>query len=86
MSETITIPPITSEYLTDMNWALAHSQELHDRYENEWVAIVGGEVVAAGPDPARVKATAAERCNRDAEEIFLDYVEDGAAVYGLWHQ
>ena len=81
LSETMTIP---RHYLADMNWALTHTQELHDRYENQWVAIVGGEVVAAGQDPVRVMEVAAHRCNRDPEDIFIDYVEDGAAVYGAW--
>ena len=80
MSETTTIPP---EYKADMQWAFEHTTELHSKYENLWVAIVRGEVVAAGPDLGPVEDLAARRTGRDTREIYVELVEDGCAVYGL---
>lgn len=82
MSARTTIPP---DYLADMEWADTHVAELHRQYENQWVAIVGGRVVAAGVDLGEVEERAARATGKPGDHIYVEFVEEGAAVYGL-HQ
>jgi hypothetical protein len=78
MTEKDAIPP---DYLADMLWAREHTQELHDRYESKWVAVVGQEVVAAGRNRGSVRKLAARKTGRSPDGIYVDYMEDGLAIY-----
>jgi hypothetical protein len=66
----------------DIHWSREHSQELHDQYERQWVAIYGQQVVAAGKDPRAVERNALEKTRRPREEVYIIYVEDSQAFYG----
>ena len=73
MSEKVIIPP---DYLADMRWAREHSQELHDKYENQWIAIAGQEVVASGKDLGPVLTRAARSTGRPRDQIYGDFMDD----------
>jgi DUF1009 family protein len=81
MSEKLVVP---ASYMADLEWALEHIRQLHARYENQWVAVVDGRVVAADADPGTAQARAARQTGRQPDSIYMQYVEDGAAVYGPW--
>ncbi|NCO41401.1 MAG: hypothetical protein COZ06_28580 [Armatimonadetes bacterium CG_4_10_14_3_um_filter_66_18] len=78
MSKTVAIPP---DYVADMKWASEHTQELHDTYENKWIAIVHQQVVAAGADLGPVRTQAARRTGRPRDQIYVDFMDDGLTIY-----
>jgi hypothetical protein len=54
-------PPISKQYFEDEKWMSEHSRELQEKYPDQWVAVVKGEVVAAGKNLAEVERLAEER-------------------------
>jgi len=70
-------------YWENFHWARHHSTELHEQYQDIWVAVVDQQVVAAGPSLRQVEKVAARRTGRNPEEIFVGFIGSGAAIYGL---
>jgi len=76
-------PAIMSDaYRAAWQWAAEHIGELHERYEEQWVAIADGRVIAAGPNPRRVEAEARRQTGRPREEIYIRFIERRTAIYG----
>ncbi len=78
MENAVHIPP---EYKADMRWAREHSAELHERFQDMWVAVEGQEVVASSPKLGQAKAAASERTGRKPEEVYVEFIDSPFAVY-----
>jgi hypothetical protein len=72
---------MSEAYRGDMRWAREHFAELHDRYENQWIAVVDQQVVAAGSNLGRVEDVAARKTGRKTEEIYVEFIESRSAIY-----
>ena len=77
MSQQTIIP---KHFLEASRWVEKNSQLVADRYEGQWIAVLNGQVVAAGPDLGRVEDAAAKRTGRDTRDIYVEFV-DGGSVY-----
>ena len=75
-------PVMTDAFRDAWDWSFEHTGELYDRYEDQWVAISGGGVVAAGRNPRRVEADALRNTGRPREDFLIQYVESRFAIYG----
>jgi hypothetical protein len=73
------VPPIDLRYCKDMDWAYANYADLERAYPNQWVAVVDGQVVAAGTDLGQVKSKAAQVTDRF--DIAILFVEHGVHVW-----
>lgn len=58
MSTTPLIPLSSPAYLSNCEWIQAHLDQLVREYPDQGVAVDEGRVLAAGPDLARVRASA----------------------------
>lgn len=67
------------EYWEDSKWAGEHFTEIVREYANQWVAIVGKKVVAAGKTIAEVEKVCTEKTGRDEFPIY--FAEKGIRVY-----
>jgi hypothetical protein len=77
------VQEIMSEaFRADRQWAHEHIAELHDQYEEQWVAVVDQQVVAVGPNLSRVEAVAARKTGRNPQDIYVTFLESRFAVYG----
>lgn len=72
-------PPGPVEYWEDSKWAGEHFTEIVREYANQWVAIVGKKVVAAGKTIAEVEKMGTEKTGRDEFPIY--FAEKGIRVY-----
>jgi len=75
---------IPQSYWKTWRWALEHSTELHQQYEDVWIAIVEKQVVASGSNPVRLREIAAQKTQRKTEEVVVKFIESGAAIYGAY--
>jgi len=57
----------------DFNWLSEHPAELQRRYAGQWLAVVDGEIVAAGMDGEAVYRRA--RRERPDAEIVIEVVD-----------
>ncbi len=73
---------MSDAYRAAWQWAAEHIGELHEQYEEQWVAIADGQVVAAGPNPWRVEVEARRKTGRPREDIYIQFIEDRSAIYG----
>jgi len=73
---------MSDAYRTAWQWAAEHIGELHERYEEQWVAIADGKVIAAGPNPRRVEAEARRQTGRPREDLYIRFIESSTAIYG----
>jgi hypothetical protein len=73
---------MSDAYRAAWQWAAEHVGELHERYEERWVAIADGQVIAAGPNPRRVEAEARRKTGHLREDIYIRFVESSTAIYG----
>lgn len=60
--------PLTKQYIEDFRWAEKHYNELARQYPDQWIAVLKGEVVAAGKDLGEVERVAEQK----AEEAGVD--------------
>ncbi len=74
------VPPIDRQYWRDMDWAYHNYATLAAEYPNQWVAVVDGRVVAAGPNLGEVESKAGRIAGRRDVAVLL--VERGIHVYG----
>ena len=65
-------------------WARDHLEELYEKYEGDWVAIVDGRVVAFGGDPMAIRKKAARQTGRTMEDVYVKFLERVDALYGLY--
>ena len=73
---------ISQSFWDDFHWATEHSTELHQQYEDVWIAIVDKQVVASGSDLGRVEQIAAKKTGREPKEIVVEFIESEVTVYG----
>jgi hypothetical protein len=73
---------IPQAYWENSRWGREHSTELHQQYDNVWIAIADKRVVAVGGDPVSVRKTAARKTGRLTTEIAVKFIESGLTVYG----
>lgn len=73
------VPPLDPRYVRDMDWGHEHYSLLAKAYPNQWVAIVDGQVVAAGTDLGEVESVAARVTDR--KDIAVLFVEHGIHVW-----
>lgn len=72
-------PPAPPESDAEFDWAQQHKDELIQAHPDQWVAIVGNQVVAAGKNLARVEQIAREKSGR--EEFTVLFIEEDIRVY-----
>ena len=77
MSQQAVIP---KHFIAAARWVEKNSQHVADRYEGQWIAVLDGQVVAAGPDLGLVEDNAAQRTGRDTKDIYVEFV-DGGSIY-----
>ncbi len=70
-------PPISERYFRDERWIFERMRELQERYANQWIAVVNGEVVASGSVLAEVERLAQERTGADEFPVWLVRPESG---------
>jgi hypothetical protein len=68
--------------IEDLDWAGEHGTELRQQFEDVWVAIVNKQVVAWGPNLAKVERAAARKTGKRPEEIAVKFIEGGWVIYG----
>jgi hypothetical protein len=68
--------------IEDLNWAREHSTELHQRFQDVWIAIVNKQVVARGTSITKVKKEAARKTGKRPDEIAIKFIEGGLTIYG----
>lgn len=62
--------PLSPEYVRDRHWVRRNLRDLVGQYPDEWIAVVGEQVIAHGPDQGEV-VREAERLQSDAEPVIL---------------
>ena len=75
--------PPPRRYWEDSRWAHEHAEEIAERYPNQWVAVTGQQVVAAGQDGAEVERIAMEKAGH--REIVMIFAEKGIDPFSF-HQ
>lgn len=73
------IPP---PYRADMRWAREHSAELHERFQDQWVAVVDQKVVASAPALGEAKTLASERTGKNPRDVYVEFIDSPFAIYG----
>lgn len=71
---------VDAGFWDDQEWGLQHYGELVGKYHNEWIAIVGKQVVSHGYDAPQVEAEAAKKTGKAKNQIPLMYVEAGNQI------
>jgi len=71
---------LNEDMLADQQWIREHWTELQ-RYQNMWIAVSDGEVVAFGKDPDEVDRFAQEKTGKTEYQIPLVFVEDASCIY-----
>jgi hypothetical protein len=74
--------PALSGWWQGAHWAHDHLEELYEKYEGDWVAIVDGQVIASGGDPVAIRQRAARRTGRTTEDVYVTFLESADAIYG----
>lgn len=73
--------PAPRQFVEDSDWLSEHMEELTDEYPDQWVAVVGGRVAAAGDDASQVYRTASEKTGRGNFPMWL--METRPRLYGF---
>lgn len=77
---------VEQRYWSDLNWAREHHTQLLQHYEDEWVAIYNMQVIAHGPDGARVEKLARQKLgNKRFPVYFVDSASNIYAHQSLLH-
>lgn len=71
---------LNEDMLADQQWVREHWTDLQ-QYQNMWIAVSGGEVVAFGKDPDEVDRLAQEKTGKTEYQIPLVFVEDASCIY-----
>lgn len=71
--------PPSQRYWEDSRWAHEHASEIAERYPDQWVAVTGQQVVAAGEDGAEVEGIAMEKVGH--RQFVMIFAEKGIYVY-----
>jgi hypothetical protein len=80
MTESLKLPsPGPKEFWEDNKWANDNITEIVKQHPDQWVAVVGKKVVAAGKDPAEVERITVEKTGH--KEFVMFFVEKGVYVY-----
>ncbi len=78
MSAKLKIHKDSSEYIRDLNY---DGNELYEKYQNMWVAIVNNKVVACGKNLIQVKKEASKKTDKKEDEIPVKYIENIGAIF-----
>ena len=70
-------PPIPKRYFDDEWWISEHMHDLQQCYPDRWVAVVNGEVAAAGEVPADVERLAEEKTGEREFPVWFIQPESG---------
>lgn len=73
--------PLPLELVEDLRWIEDHADELYEKYEGEWVAVVNKKIVAHGKDGGKVQKEAIAKTRRDRSRIAMTYLEYANAFY-----
>jgi hypothetical protein len=71
--------PVSQEYWEDSEWAHEHTNEISEKYPNQWVVIFDKKVIAASRSGAEAEHIATEKVG-DQEFVIL-FAEKGIRVY-----
>jgi hypothetical protein len=71
---------VPQSYWDNLRWAREHSTELHEQYEDVWIAIVDQQVVASASNMMRAKKLAAQKTGRPPEEISVKFIDSGITI------
>lgn len=73
---------LSREYLEDQKWINDHYTELRRSYPDQWIAVLRGEVVAAGKDLGLVEREGQRRAREVSEDQSVySFVEAGIRIY-----
>ena len=73
---------LSRQYLEDEKWINDHIMELTQRCPDQWVAVLKGEVVAAGTDLGLVQTEGRRRAKEaHADQCVYSFVEAGIRIY-----
>lgn len=70
---------IPKKFWDGMKWGREHRSDLQSKYPDQWVAIVGGVVVAAGIDLSKVEEEARWKTQKNL--IPTLFIDSGAYIY-----
>ncbi len=74
--------PLSRQYLEDEKWINDHYTDLRRRYPDQWIAVLKGEVVAAGKDLGLVEREGQRRAREvNEEQSVYSFVEAGIRIY-----
>ena len=73
---------IPTAYRADMRWTREHSAELHEQFQDQWVAVVNQEVVASAQGLGEAKALASQRTGKNPRDIYVEFIDSPFAIYG----
>ncbi len=70
-------------YYEDVDWKDARLTELTEQYPNQWIAVVNGQVIAAGRSLTRVKREASKKTGKEERQISVFYIVGDDVIYVL---
>ncbi|MBK8267772.1 MAG: hypothetical protein IPK83_05485 [Planctomycetes bacterium] len=79
MSQSSNIPLPSSAYLDNCDWIKANIAELVAKFPDQWIAVDGGHVLAAGPDLGVVTQTANQKSA--SADVVYDFVASGSLIF-----
>ncbi len=79
MSANENIPTPSSAYLQSCDWVKENLSDLVDRYPDQWIAVEGERVVAAGPDLGEVTREA-ERQSTSCDIVY-EFIASGSMIF-----
>ena len=79
MPATDELPQLSQAYMENSRWLMDHLPELARTHPNQWVAVYGGEVVAADPELGLVSAVAAR--SAPSSDTVIHFVDDGSLIF-----
>ena len=79
MSTNLPIPLPSAEYLANSRWIQDHLDELVRQYPDQWIAVAGGQVLAAGPDLGQVRRQARQKCS--SPEVACEFLAGVTMIF-----
>jgi len=70
---------VDKRLLEDLDWAEEHHSELLVKYRDQWVAVYGKHVIAAGEQGKEVEKEALARLGKKHPALY--FVDSGSSIY-----